>query len=146
MRISHDCKIVQAATVTAGASGTADVTSDAVDMAGFDSCCFIVPIGGVTASAVTSIKVQQCDTSGGSYADLEGTAQTVADTHDNKTFYVDIFRPREQFLKLVVDRGTQNAVVGPIIAIKYNCANRPVTQGTNVQGGEAFNWPAEGTA
>jgi hypothetical protein len=138
--------IQQAATVDAGVAATTDITSDAVDTANCDGVLFIVSFGTITVNAVTSIKVQQCDTSGGSYADLEGTAQTVADSHDNKTFYVDIFRPREQFLKLVVDRGTANAVVGSIIAIKYNCANRPVTQGAGVQGGESFNWPAEGTA
>lgn len=138
--------IQQATTVTAGAAAQTDITSDAVDTANCDGVCFIVSFGTITGGAATSIKVQQCDTSGGSYADLEGTAQTVADTHDNKTFLVDVFRPREQFLKLVVDRGTQDAVVGSILAIKYNAANRPATQGTNVQASESFNWPAEGTA
>lgn len=138
--------VQQASTVDAGAAATTDITSDAVDTAGFDGVLFIVSFGTITSGAATSIKVQQCDTSGGSYADLEGTAQTVADTNDNKTFIVDVFRPREQFLKLVVDRGTQNAVVGSIIAIKYNASQRPVTQHTNTVGNEAFNWPAEGTA
>jgi hypothetical protein len=145
MRISHDCKIVQAATVTAGASGTTDVTSDAVDTAGFESCCFIVPIGGVTSTAVTSIKVQQCDTSGGSYADLLGTSVTIADSDDDKTFYVEVSRPREQFLKLVVDRGTAAAVVGGVIAVLSGAGNRPVTHGTGVSG-ESHYAIAEGTA
>jgi hypothetical protein len=145
MRISHDCKIVQAATVTAGASGTTDVTSDAVDMAGFETCCFIVPIGGVTASAVTSIKVQQCDTTGGSYADLLGTSVTIADSDDDKTVYVEVTRPREQFLKLVVDRGTAAATVGGIIAVLGGAGNRPTTHGTGVSG-EAHYGIAEGTA
>jgi hypothetical protein len=138
--------IQQASTTDAGAAAFTDITSDAVDTANCEGVLFIVSFGTITASAVTSIKLTQCDTSGGSYADLAGTAQTVADTHDNKTFYLDVVRPREQFLKLVVDRGTANAVVGPIIAIKYGCGNQPTTQGTNVQGGETFLWPAEGTA
>src|SRR5687767_14358788 len=98
MRGSHDLKVVQAATVTACAAGTSDVTSDAVDTAGFEGCLFIVPVGTIASTAVTSIKVQQCDTTGGSYADLLGTAVTIADTDDDKTFYVDVTRPREQFL------------------------------------------------
>jgi hypothetical protein len=145
MAFVHDHKIVIASTTTAGAAATTDITSDAIDTAGYDGCLFIVPFGAIVSGAATSIKAQQCDTSGGSYADLEGTAQTVADTDDDKLFYVDVFRPREQYLKLVVDRGTQNATVGGIIALLYNGANRPVTQGTNVSG-ESFNWPAEGTA
>lgn len=138
-------KIVIASTTTAGAAGTSAITSAAVDTAGFDGCLFIVPVGAVVSGAVTSLKVQQCDTSGGSYADLTGTAQTIADTDDDKVFYVDVFRPAEQFLKLVVSRATQNATIGGIIAVLYNAANRPTTQGANVSG-ESFNWPAEGTA
>lgn len=138
-------KIFIASTTTAGAAGTSAITSSAVDTAGYDGCLFIVPFGAIVTNAVTSIKVQQCDTSGGSYADLLGTSQTVADDSDDKLFYVDVFRPQEQFLKLVVSRATQNATVGGIVAILYNASSRPTTQGTNVAG-ETFNWPAEGTA
>lgn len=145
MRISHDCKIVQAATVTAGASGTTDVTSAAVDTAGFESCCFIVPIGDVTATAVTSIKVQQCDTSDGSYADLTGTAVTIADDGDDQIYYVEVVRPREQFLRLVVDRGTAAATVGGIIAILGGASRKPVSHGSGVSG-ETHYGIAEGTA
>lgn len=134
-----------ASTTTAGAAGTSAITSSAVDCAGYDGCLFIVPVGAIVSGAATSIKVQQCDTSGGSYADLTGTSQTIADTDDDKLFYVDVFQPKEQFLKLVVSRATQNATIGGIIAIRYNASNRPATQGTNVSG-ESFNWPAEGTA
>ena len=145
MRISHDCKIVQAATVTAGAAGTSDITSDAVDTAGFECCCFIVPIGAAVAGAVTSIKVQQCDTSGGSYSDLTGTSVTIADSDDDKTFYVEVTRPREQFLKLVVDRGTAAATVGGVIAILGGAGNKPTSHGASVSG-EAHYGVAEGTA
>ncbi len=141
---------IQVSTVTAGAAGTSDITSTAVDMAGYDGCLFIVPFGAIVSGAVTSIKLTQCDTTGGAYADLAGTGQTVADTDDDKTFLIDIQAPQEQFLKLVVDRGTQNATVGGIYAIPYNKAFRstvlPVA-GTNAIGGvERFEAPAEGTA
>lgn len=145
MNFSHDCKIVIAATTTACASGTSDVTSDAVDCAGFEGCTFIVPMGSITAGAVTSIKVQQCDTSAGTYADLTDTAQTIGSGDDDKLFYATVVRPREQFLKLVLDRGTQVATAGGIIAVLWGPGNRPVTQGTNVSGETAFG-VAEGTA
>ena len=145
MAFAHSNKIVIASTVTEGAAGTADITTTAIDTAGFDGCVFIVPLGALVAGAVTSIKVQQCDTSGGSYSDLTGSAQTIADTDDDKLVYVDVFRPREQYLKLVVDRGTSNATVGGVQAILYSAGSCPVTHGTNVSG-EVWNWPAEGTA
>jgi hypothetical protein len=86
MAFIHNHIIQQASTLTAGAAGTSDITSDAVDTSGCEGVLFIVSFGGITAGAVTSIKVQQCDTSAGSYADLTGTAQTVADTNDDTTF------------------------------------------------------------
>jgi hypothetical protein len=145
MNLSTDCKIVIASTTTAGAAGTSDITSDAIDTAGFEGCTFIVPVGAIVSGAVTSIKVQQCDTSGGSYADLTGTAQTIADTDDDKLFYATVVRPREQYLKLVVDRATQNATIGGIVAVLWGAGNKPVTHGTGVSGEVAFG-VAEGTA
>jgi hypothetical protein len=145
MRFSHDIKIVQAATVTACAAALTDVTSDAVDTAGFEGCIFIVPMGTIASSAVTSIKVQQCDTSGGSYADLLGTGVTIADDGDDKTYYVEVSRPREQFLKLVLDRGTANATGGGIIACLFGASNKPVSHGATVSG-ETHYGIAEGTA
>lgn len=146
MALIHDLIIQQAATVTAGAAAATAITSDAVDTAGCEGVLFVVSFGTIVSGAATSIKVQQCDTSGGSYADLTGTSQTVADDDDNETFVVDVFRPREQFLKLVVSRATQNATVGSILAIKYGVGQRPTTQGTAVNAAEVFNNPAEGTA
>jgi hypothetical protein len=141
---------IQITTVTAGAAGTSAITSTAVNMAGYDGCLFLIPFGTIVSGAVTSVNLTQCDTSGGSYADLVGTGQTVADTDDDKTFVIDIQAPQEQFLKCVVSRATQNATVGAIIAIPYHKASRstvlPVA-GTNAIGGvERFISPAEGTA
>lgn len=141
-------KISIASTTTAGAAGTTAITSGAIDMAGFEGCVFIVPVGAVVSGAVTTIKVQQCDTSGGSYADLTGTSVTIADTDDDFLKYVDVFRPQKQFLKMVVSRATQNATIGGIVAIQYQkrfMAQTGMSQGTNVAG-EQWTSPAEGTA
>lgn len=150
MYITDYANPIQISTVTAGAAGTSAITSSAVDMAGYDGCLFIVPFGAIVSGAATSIKLQQCDTSGGSYADLTGTSQTVADTDDDKTFLVDIQKPQEQYLKLVVSRATQNATVGGIYAIPYHKSTRssvlPVAGTNSIGGVERFEAPAEGTA
>lgn len=144
--ISDRTKIVIASTTTLGAAGTSAITSSAVDTAGFDGCLFIVPLGTIVSGAVTSLKVQQCDTTGGSYADLTGSSQTIADTDDDKLLYVDVVRPQEQFLKLVVSRATQNATIGGIIAILYQKRTQgAASHGSNVSG-EQWLAPAEGTA
>lgn len=140
-------RIEIASTTTAGAAGTSAITSSAVDMAGFDSVCFIVPLGAIVSGAVTSMKLQQSSDDGGSddYTDVTGTSITIGDTDDDKLKYLDVYRPGKRYLKLVVSRATQNATIGGIVAVKYNARSKPVTQGTNVAG-EQHASEAEGTA
>lgn len=134
-------------TTTAGAAGTTAINGSAVDMAGYEGVLFIITFGAIVSGAATSIKAQQDVVSGmGSAADLAGSNQTIADTDDDKTFYIDIKSPRERFVRAVVSRATQNATVGSITAIQYGARTQPVAaHGANVAG-EAFVGPAEGTA
>jgi len=143
--MSKDCYVQQVSTVDAGVAAQTDITSSEVDTQGCEGVIFVIPFGTITGSAVTSIYAQQDTVTGmGTAADLEGTSQTVADTDDNTTFYIDIVKPRERFVHVIVDRGTQNAVVGSITAIKYGVRKVPVTQPTGTSG-ETHVSPAEGT-
>ncbi len=144
---SERCKINIASTTTLGAAAATVITSSAVNMAGFDGVCFVVPLGTIVSGAVTSMKLQQSSDDGGSddYSDVTGTSITIADTDDDKVKYLDVYRPGKQYLKLVVSRATQNATIGGILAIQYKAGTLPVTQGTNVAG-EAHLSEAEGTA
>jgi hypothetical protein len=146
MNLSTHVKISTAITPTAGAAGTSDINGTILDMQGFNGVLMVVRMGEITASAVTSIKAQQdTDVAGGTMADLAGTAQTIADTDDDKTFYIDLYRPTERYVRLVVDRGTQNAVVASASYIQYGAHLAPTTHGTGVSG-ELHISPAEGTA
>lgn len=145
---SEDCKIVISSTVADGAAGQTVITGAPVDTAGYDGVCYIVPLGPITANAVTSLKVQQAADSGGSpddFTDLAGTNQAIADDADNTVRYVDIRNPGKRYVKLVISRATQNATVGGVVAVLYRASWAPVTQGTNVSG-ERHNAPVEGTA
>jgi hypothetical protein len=146
MQLSKNSKTVQVITPTAGAAGTADINGTTIDMQGFSSVLFLVMLGAITASAVTSIKVQQSDASDMSGAeDLEGSAQTIAVADAEKIFGVDIHKPTKRYVRLVVDRGTANAVVSSAVAIQYNAWSSGSAQGTNVAI-ETFASPAAGTA
>lgn len=149
MNISKNDKISVAITPTNGAAGTTDIEGVTLDMQGFEGVLMLVTFGAITGSAVTSIKAQQdTDSAMGTAADLLGTAQTIADDDDDQTFYIDVFRPTERYVRLVVERGTQNAVVASALYIQYGEASArkaPVTHGTNVSG-ELHVSPAEGTA
>ena len=129
------------------AAGITNVTSEPVDTAGYDGVRFIVGFGAIVAGAVTSIKARQgaaANMSDG--ADLAGTAQTVADSDDNKVRVVDIYRPQERYVDLVTLRATQNSTIDFLVAELYSGRRQPVTQDATVAGSEVHASPSEGTA
>lgn len=132
------------------AAGTGDtVQSDAVDMADFEGVRFTVLFGTITSSAVTTVKAQQSSTAGlaGTEDDLAGTAQSVADTDDNKAVVIDVYRPIDRYVNVAVVRATANAVIDGIIAEQYGARKVPTTDDTTtVVGREVHVSPAEGTA
>lgn len=140
-------KISTAITVANGAAGTSAINGTALDTAGFDGGVAIVEFGPIVSGAVTSIKLQQSDDTGGSpddFTDVTGTSQTVADDADNTRFVIDFKRTTKRYVRVVVSRATQNATCAAIY-IQYGARTKPVTQGsgTNV---EKFYAAAEGTA
>ena len=146
MELSKEAKVTIGITPANGVAGTTDINGVTLDMQGFESVLMLVTFGVITGSAVTSIKAQQdTDSAMGTAQDLAGTAQTIADTDDEKTFYIEIVKPQERYVRLVVDRGTQNAVVASATYIQHRARKAPTTHGTNVSG-ETHISPAEGTA
>src|SRR4051794_21267059 len=90
-------------TPTNGAAATTDINSVAADLtaSGAIGVLFEVAMGAITSTAVTSIKVQgSADNS--TWVDLEGTAQTIADTDDDKMFFIDLYRPIHRYNRVVV--------------------------------------------
>lgn len=151
MFLTDHAKPCQIVTTTAGAAGAADITSSAVDMAGYEGCLFLVAFGAIVTNGVQSIKLQQSDDDGASdgYSDLLDTSQTVADDKDNTSFVIDVKRPQKRYLKLIVSRATQNSTVGVVYAIPYGKKFKGgslASSGTAISGAERFNFGAEGTA
>jgi len=146
LNLSKSVKFVRAILPSEGVAGTSDINGATVDMQGYQSIAVIVQMGAITASAVTSLKWQQGAQSGMGYAaDLAGTAQTIADDDDEELFYSDFHQPTERYVRVVIDRGTQNAVVAGAWYVLYNGVLFPTTHGTGVSG-EFHQSPAEGTA
>lgn len=147
MSLSDQIKISTAITPTAGAANTTDINGTVLDMKGWDSVLIIVRFGDITTNAVTSIKAQ-CGTDGSvtDAADIYGSSQTIADDDDDQTFFIDLVKPPERYVRLVVDRGTQNAVVACANYIQYNRHHYTSTShGTGVSG-EKVVPTVEGTA
>jgi hypothetical protein len=128
-------------------AGTSDVTSDVVDVAGFDALRFVVGFGAITAGAATAIKLQQgAEPNLSDAADLAGSRVIVADTGDNKMAIVDAFRPQKRYLRVVTSRATQNSAVDFALCELYRADTEPVTQDATVIAAEIHASPAEGTA
>lgn len=139
MNLSKVVKVVLAK-ATQTSAGT-EVLSDAIDTLGFEGCMFVGSI--TTANAGNYAKVTQCDTSGGSYADLTGTKLVPGDNGDS--FLIDINQPLERYLKLSIIRAGANTVTGDVYALLYGARTVPVSHGTTIDS-ELHISPAEGTA
>ncbi len=132
-----DCKVTTVASV---ATGTSTITGTALDMQGYTGALFIVRLGSPATN--NNLRVSQCDTTGGSYADLLGTL--VGNHATNNPLIVDVYRPKEQFLKYVVTRGT-TSTIDIVTIIQYGARNKPATQPSGTDA-EKFINVAEGTA
>ena len=143
MNISRGVKFTRV--LDAVAAGTSDQNSSSVDMKSFDAVTFVVGFGAITASAVTSIKLQGSDDDS-SFSDLAGTAITVADDDDDKVVLAEINQPQHRYVRVVVDRGTQNAAIDFALALQSKAEKQPVTQSASVLGQEFAQAPAAGTA
>lgn len=130
------------------AAGTSDVNSDIVDTQGFEGVRFILGFGAITTGAVTTFKIQQNDVNSASgMADLATSSITVNDDDDNQIAISDIYKPRERYVRLALDRNTQNAVVDFLLVELYEPRKLPITEdSTIVIAAEQMVSPAEGTA
>ena len=116
-----------AITATEGAAASTDISGAIVDLAGYNGLQAIVTFGAITSGAVTSIKMQVGDNSALSdAADVTGLSVTVADDDDGKVFVLDLVKPLKRYARVVVDRGTQDAVVEQGTYIRYGAKDMPV--------------------
>lgn len=145
--LGPDIKIIDNA-VAATAAGTTAVNGATIDMAGYEGVLFIVTFGTLTATQVTSIKAQQdTDSGAGTMADLLGTkTANLGDSDSGKALALDVFRPAERYVRVVVNRGTANAVIERGIAILYGGSTRPATNPATIIAMETHVSPIEGTA
>ncbi len=135
-------KMTRLTRVAAGAAdGTSAVVATAVDMANFEGVMFFGNVA--TGAANNIVKAQQGALSDGSdAADLAGTANAI--TSNNNQFLVDIYRPKDRYVRVSLARGT-STVTGDIYALQYGPRVQPTSHPAAVDI-ETFVSPAEGTA
>lgn len=139
--------IVTSIAIAPTAAGTGTVNGNIEDMGGYDGIRFIVGMGTIVTGAATSLKVQQDVASAmGGAQDLLGTGITIADDDDDSLIIVEVWKPEERYVRVVVLRATQNAEIDLGIAEKYGAYTFPVTQDADVAASEIHSSPIEGTA
>ena len=112
--------------MNAVAAGTTDQNSSWVDCQNCSGVRFVALFGTLTATQVTSMKLQGANASNQSdAADLKdsdsGTVVTtaaMADTDSNKMLVAEVYRLKCRYVRAVIDRGTANAVIDGVIATK----------------------------
>ena len=139
-------RISIAVAASARAAGQTGINGANLDMQGYEGAVAIIEMGTLAATAVTSIKWQQSDTTtSADFSDLEGTGIDIADDADDEIFVSELYRPAKRYVRIVVARATANAAVRAATYIQYKARSAPVTQGTDVTT-ELSVGPAEGTA
>ncbi|WP_428305506.1 hypothetical protein [Lacipirellula sp.] len=125
-------KVTQAITPTAGVAGQTDIEGATLDMAGFEGVLVEVTLGVITAGAVTGVVMQQSNASDMSGAEtLAGPSITVADDDDGKVLALDLFRPTKRYVRVHVDRATQNAVIAGATYKQYGARSVPINSASS---------------
>jgi len=148
--LSQIIAVVPAIVPSAGVAGVTAVNGAGLDLGiyGADRVLMVVTFGVITGLAVTSIKAQYDSVLAfsGTPTDIIGTAQTVADDSDDKTYLLDLINPPTQYVRLVVSRATQNAVISSAFYLVYSVRARPVVQPAGIAGLEIHRDKIAGTA
>lgn len=141
-------KDVNVTRIYAGAvAGFGDIlSSDILDMTGYEGVMFIADLGDQAATAVATLTAQQdTDAAGGTMATLTGSvAHTFAAADgDDDLLVLDVYKPTERYIRAQLQRATANITVKSIIAIQYGAMKTPVTQSTTVLDSDLLVSPAE---
>jgi hypothetical protein len=132
--------LVKAAQTEAGT----DVTTDIIDMAGFEGVVFFGTIA--TANAANYIYAQQDTASNGAtMADLAGTKVVAA--ANGQVVWLDIYKPEKRYVRAYIERGGANTATGDFYAIQYQGRKGLISNlVANKLIGKILISPAEGTA
>jgi len=133
----------------ATAAGTTDITTDIIDMQGFNDVTFIACLGDVLVTCALELVVQQDSAANmASAADVLGSTTSFtagASDADNLVMAVGTYKPVERYVRAKLVRATANAVLDSIICIQGGAQTLPVTHdATTVLGTAHAASPAEG--
>lgn len=130
------------------AAGQVAKNSDIIDMQGYDGVLFIAGFGTIVENGTILVAVEQniANSAGGMAALAGTTAHTVTAANAALTqsaIAVDVYRPRERYLRCVVTPAAQDAVLLGVVAIRYKTRKAPVSQAAGILKSTQLVSPAE---
>lgn len=121
----------------AAAAAQTDLTTDVLDMQGFEGVMYLALLGDVTSGSVLTLTAK--GNSANSVSSPTPVTQKATDAFtagasdaDSKILMVDVYKPTLRYQFAILSRTAQNAVVGGIIAIQYGAGLKPTTQHASV--------------
>lgn len=129
---------------TQSSAGTT-VDSDSVDMQGYEGVAFLVSLG--TANSGNFITAQQSsdDASSDAFTNLKGSK--VSSDGTSTDLLLEVYQPRERYVRCHVDRSGANSTVEAMWAIQFNPRKAPIDNASPADTeAETHLSPAEGTA
>lgn len=122
MNLSNNVKITKIK--AASTSAQDEVTSDAIDMQGYDGVLVFTAIG--TANAGNYLKAQQAAVSAMTSA-VDLAAKKIVAAANAQVVWLDIYKPTERYITAHVIRAGAATTVGEIYAIQYSGDKVPET-------------------
>lgn len=137
----NEIQIKKAVAYTSAAAS--NVNGDVIDTASSESALFVVRFG--TAASNNTIKVQQGTLADGSdMADLEGSSVSVGSS--DEIVCVEIVKPRERYLRVVVLRGTSSTIEAGFALLGGERVQPAINNVSGTIASEKLISPPEGTA
>lgn len=120
----------------AASAGTSELTSDVVDMAGYDGVRAIALTGDATSGSVITLNIKSNSANSTSsptpVTEASATYTAGASDADVKALTVDVIRPTGRYVFATLTRTAQNCVINGIILELYRARTVPVTQDATV--------------
>lgn len=104
----------------------------AYDMSGYEGVAFLVNMGALTTGTVVNAHIEMATSSGGTYSDISGSAANLLSTQfsDDAWLITEAYRPRDRWVRCVIDRASANAVINSVMMARYGANQSAVTHST----------------
>lgn len=107
------------------AAGQTTLTSDTIDMQRAEGLLALFSLGAITAGSTGKAQIHGSDEESANFSlmvdDYGNNCEIALDptNHDNKILQLEIYKPRNRYIRLVLTRPTQDVVCNGIFGLRY---------------------------